>query len=71
MKKLFLFMLTVMMTVFSLQVKAQGTITLADGTETSSLIPVYGLYADDDDFTASLSIRRVCLDLSWVVKFNP
>ena len=43
-------MLTVMMTVFSLQVKAQGTITLADGTETSSLIPVYGLYADDDDF---------------------
>ena len=48
MKKILLFLLTVMVGLGSLTLSAQNTLTVADGSETNSYIPVYGLWADDD-----------------------
>ena len=46
MKKLLLFLLTLMIGFCSLQVSAQETLTVHDGTTTNSYVPVYGYYAD-------------------------
>ncbi|MBQ6156403.1 MAG: fibronectin type III domain-containing protein [Bacteroidales bacterium] len=46
MKKLFIFLLTVLMGLGSLTLSAQNTLLVADGSETNSYIPVYGLYTD-------------------------
>ena len=46
MKKFFSFLLTLIMSVTTLQLSAQDTLTVADGTTTNSYIPVYGYYMD-------------------------
>ena len=46
MKKLLLFLLTLMLGFSTLQVSAQETLTVHDGTATNSYVPVYGFYAD-------------------------
>ena len=47
MKKLLLLWLTLLLGLSSLQVSAQDTLTVANGTITNSYVPVYGLYMDD------------------------
>ena len=47
MKKFFFLLLTVLMGMGSLTLSAQNTLTVADGTATSSYVPVYGLYVDN------------------------
>ena len=47
MKKVLLFLLTVMLGFGSLQLSAQQTLTVADGTVTNSYVPVYGLWLDN------------------------
>ena len=47
MKKFLLFLLTLMIGFCSLQVSAQETLTVADGTATNSYVPFYGLWMDD------------------------
>ena len=46
MKKLLLFLLTLMLGFSTLQVSAQETLTVHDGTATNGYVPVYGFYAD-------------------------
>ena len=46
MKKVLLFLLTLMIGFSSLQVSAQETLTVHDGTTTNGYVPVYGFYAD-------------------------
>ena len=46
MKKLLLFLLTLMFGFCTLQLSAQETLTIHDGTTTNSYVPVYGFYAD-------------------------
>ena len=47
MKKVFLFLLTILMCgIVTAPLSAQNTLTVADGTETNSYVPVYGYYAD-------------------------
>ena len=46
MKKLLTILLTVMIGLFSLSLSAQQMLTVANGTETNSYIPVYGFYTD-------------------------
>ena len=50
MKKLLLLFMTVLMSMASLQLSAQDTLTVADGTATNQFVPVYGYYADDAAF---------------------
>ncbi len=47
MKKVLLLLLTVMLGFGSLQLSAQQTLTVADGTSTNSYVPVYGLWLDN------------------------
>ncbi|MCQ2291632.1 MAG: fibronectin type III domain-containing protein [Bacteroidales bacterium] len=47
MKKLMLLFMAVVMSVASLQLLAQDTLTVADGTAYNEYVPVYGYYADD------------------------
>ena len=47
MKKVLLLLLTVMLGFGSLQLSAQETLTVADGTSTNSYVPVYGLWMDN------------------------
>ena len=54
MKKLLLFLLTIMIGFSTLQLSAQETLTVADGTITNSYVPFYGLWMDD--FTHSQAI---------------
>ena len=46
MKKVLLFLLALMIGFSTLQVSAQETLTVHDGTTTNSYVPVYGFYAD-------------------------
>jgi len=46
MKKILLFLLTLMLGFSTLQLSAQETLTVHNGTTTNSYIPVYGFYAD-------------------------
>jgi hypothetical protein len=46
MKKLLLLLLTILLGFSSLQLSAQQTLTVADGTETNQFVPIYGYWAD-------------------------
>ncbi|MBR4787574.1 MAG: fibronectin type III domain-containing protein [Bacteroidales bacterium] len=47
MKKILLTLMLICASVFSLTLSAQQTLTVGDGTETNSYVPVYGLWMDD------------------------
>ena len=46
---------------------AQTTVTVADGTETNSYIPVYGLYADEDQHNQFIYPASMLSDLSGMI----
>ena len=47
MKKFLLVLMLFCTSMFTLKLSAQTTLTVANGTETNSYVPVYGLWMDD------------------------